>query len=261
MADAPCEPWPLDLDCLGLPDGDYDDLIERAQSVASTILWRLSGRRWGTCVRTVRPCRRSCLTGVPSLAWSGRLVPYTIGGRWYNASVCGCTGECGCTELCEVVLQGPVASIVEVLVDGAVVDPASYRLDSGGRLVREGDGCWPACQDLSAPPDGLGAFAVVYERGIPVDDSATAAVTELTAELVRSCIPDCDCRLPRTVTSRTMQGVSEDFGDLLEAVADGRTGLYLVDLWLSSVNPWRLPQAPRVLSPDRRGYRTEVWRQ
>jgi hypothetical protein len=71
---------------------------------------------------------------------------------WVNA--CGCAaGDCSCTALCEAILPGPVGSVVEILLDGAVLDPSAYRIDNGNRLVRTDGDCWPACQDMISPSE------------------------------------------------------------------------------------------------------------
>ncbi|MEV5583013.1 hypothetical protein AB0L39_31185 [Streptomyces parvus] len=41
--------------------------------------------------------------------------------------------------------------------------------------------------------------------------------------------------------------------------AEGRTGLPLADLWLSTVNPYGLPSASRVFSPDYQRLRRTTW--
>lgn len=262
-----CNPWPIDLDCTDCNDlpADIDPaLIERWRRVASTTLWRLSGRRWGPCPITVRPCRRSCAdqSGLSFSHSTGELTPYIHNGEWYNASLCGCRTDCSCVELCEVRLEGPVYAVTEVLIDGAVLDPADYRVDQPGRLVRTDDGCWPSCQDMRVDCDQPGAFCVTYEIGLPLDDTAIAAVSTLTCELLKACLPKgtCGpCRLPSRVQRATRQGVTMDFIDTSGLLEKGLTGLDIVDQWLFSVNPHRLWTPSRVMSPDVRPNRTTIW--
>ena len=56
---APCA-WTLDTTCC--PDwGTYtNSQRDRATQWATQILWALSGRRFGTCQVTVRPCGTNC---------------------------------------------------------------------------------------------------------------------------------------------------------------------------------------------------------
>lgn len=270
-----CSAWPIDL-CCDLPDDVDRDLVARWRMIASLTLWRLSGRRWGpSCPITVRPCGRSCiepLLPASSLGGStGGWVPYIeADGQWRNASLCGCRSSCSCTELCELKLDGPVYDIVEVLVDGVPLVPEAYRIDVPNRLVRTDGECWPACQDMAAPCGTEGTVCVTYRTGLVLDESAIAAVSDLTCELIKSCLPagSCGpCRLPGNVsrlarqgsTIATRQGVTVSDFDPTVVFAEGRTGLPLVDLWLTTVNPGGLPSACRVLSPDYRPPRMMQW--
>lgn len=251
MTDAPCEPWPIDTTCWSLPTEPAPEVIDHWRRVASQVLWSLSGRRWGLCTETVRPCRRACTDGLIAGLRPGEYMrPYTFGGEWRNALVaCGCANTCGCQSLCEVDLPGPVDSVTAVLLDGAVVDPDDYFI-RGNKLARRGDGCWPTCQDLSAPDDAEGAFTVTYRRGLALTPAAIAANSELTEELLRACIPDCECALPRRIVSQAMQGLDTEYVNPQDFISGGKTGLYLTDLWLEAVNPYGLRAPSRVYSPD-----------
>lgn len=260
-----CEPWPIEP-CCDLDDVDPGQ-VERWQMIATQILWALSGRRIGpSCAVTTRPCRRSCLESYPlTVRWGtvGPWVPY-IGadGQWRNASVCGCRTDCSCTELCEVRLDAPVYDIVEVRIDGEILPPEAYRLDAPALLVRTDGGCWPECQDMAAPPDAPGTFAVTYRHGLPLDEAAIAAHSELVCHLVRGCQgagSGCGCKIPASASRIQRQGVTVEMADLAQVYAEGRTGLPTVDAWLAVTNPRRLPGASRVYSPDFRRPRTTVW--
>lgn len=245
---SPCGTWPVDLSCFeGIPDGVDPALVERWAQVATDRLWSLTGRRFGVCSRTIRPCRKACAEQYGIVWQYGQYMPYIVNGEWYNASPCGCRQDCSCTELCEVFLPGPVYSVSSVLIDGQVLDSDAYRVDAPGLLVRQDGGCFPACQALDLPPGEDGTFVVTYQYGIPLTEDAKAAVSEYTSELVKRCLPGCDCRLTDT--------------DLEEAAAGGLTSLPFVDGWIRSVNPYGLPSQPRVMSPDS-GFltpRVQIW--
>jgi len=261
-----CEPWPLDISCCPAAEGVDEAVLERWKRVATTILFNLSGRRWGpSCPYTVRPCRRRCLDGLPlASSWAGGSpwIPY-IGrdGQWRNASVCGCATDCSCSELCEVRLEGPVYDILGVEVDGVTLPETAYRVDSPGLLVRTDGGCWPDCQDMSAPVGEPGTFAVHYRIGLPLDDAAIAAYSELVCHLLKGCNGGgaCGCKMPANVTRLSRQGIDQEFADPTLLYTEMRTGLPGVDLWLMSVNPHRLTSPSRVYSPDYRRPRTQVW--
>ncbi|MER7742299.1 hypothetical protein ABTX34_28960 [Streptomyces sp. NPDC096538] len=261
----PCSAWPTNLCCD--VDGVAEEDLERWTLVASQILFALSGRRIGPCPVTVRPCRMACLESAPFISFqtrtgTGPWIPY-IGtdGLWRNASVCGCQSDCSCGELCEVLLEGPVYDVTEVNIGGQVLAPEQYRVDAPGRLVRVGGGCWPSCQDMAAAPGEPGTFTVTYRIGLPVDEAAIAAVSELTCHLLKGCGGNgsCGCTSSRNFTRYVRQGVELEMPDPQVIYSQGRTGLPLVDAWLMVVNPNRLDSPSRVYSPDFRRARVQQW--
>lgn len=268
MADV-CDPWPVELCCKAAEDAD-EETLARWTLVASQILLRLSGRRWGpSCPITVRPCKQACADSSPPGGgmWfpgqsSGGWVPYSgADGAWRNASLCGCTSSCSCTELCELRLDGPLHDVMEVLVDGEALVPEAYRVDNGHMLVRTDGECWPTCQDMTAPCGEPGTVCVTYRTGLRLDASAIAAASELTCHLLKGCNPGggCGCRANSNITRIQRQGVEMERADPSLIYADGRTGLPLTDLWLSTVNPYGQPSASRVYSPDYRRPRQTTW--
>lgn len=269
-----CDPWPIDPTCCpaleaAIEESDGpDEQVDRWQRVASQLLFRLSGRRWGpSCPITVRPCARSCFEGfinrgVSGYPAAGGWIPY-IGtdGQWRNGSMCGCDRGCSCTQLCELRLDGPVYDVVSVQDGEDTLPVGAYRVDVPNILVRTDGECWPACQDMAAPVGTLGTAAVTYRTGLPLDEAAIAAVSELTCHLIKGCGPGggCGCKATSNVTRLTRQGVQQEMADPTLIYAEGRTGLPLCDLWLSTVNPFRLTRPSRVYSPDLRRPRTMQW--
>jgi hypothetical protein len=233
-----------------------------ALDVATELVWRLSGRRYGLCEITVRPCRQPCAQSAAAPAWpvggypGGGFLPTLRDGQWINM-VCGqCGDDCHCGTLCEVVLPGPVDSITSVKLDGVVLDPAQYVVFDHRTLARTGGECWPTCQDLTLPDDEPGTWSVTYRQGIPVPPGGQAAAAVLACELGKACAGASGCRLPKRVQTVTREGVTLGFLDPMTFLQDGLTGLYEVDLWLRSVNPRGLAEGARVYSPDRRPPRT-----
>ena len=264
----PCTPWEFTPDCCNVPDGTTQEQIDRARRIATAILWRASGMRWGpSCPYEVRPCRRSCLDDYPlRIDWSGGsggLYPY-IGtdGLWRNASPCSCSTDCSCGELCEIVLQGPIHTIVSVQDGETLLPPEAYRVDNGNRLVRLDGNCWESCYDLAAAPGEPGTLTVTYTVGLPLDDAALHAFSVLVCHLLKDCGTGCGCALSsnRNVSRVSRQGVNLEFAEAGALYTEGRLGIPAVDRWIMLVNPYNLTSPSRVLSPDARRQRVTTWR-
>lgn len=248
-----------DIDPAGqCPDWDTytPEQQELASNIAVLVMWAATGRRYGPCEITVRPCqskeRAETYRAYPvfwgSATWAAGM-PYLDGGRWFN---CGCGSGCCCRARCEIMLDGPVSSIVEVLVDGDVVPPEEYRVDvtqGGYRLVKTSDGCWPTCQDFNVGGEDVGSFSVTYGRGLAVPGSVLGATGLLACEFGKQ-VSSGSCALPQRLSSLTRQGVTADFIVNEIDVSTFQTGISLVDMVIRAENPSRLTRPPTVLSPD-----------
>lgn len=230
----PCE-WPVE-DCPGgaehgtCPDVD-GELRTLADELAAQMLWAWTDRRYGLCERTVRPC-------------DDRSVRCGCGSRRVS---------CGCTDIPELVLPGPVASVLDVWVDGVLLDDTAYRVDDYRWLVRTDGDAWPHCSDLLADPADAGSFVVTYLYG-SAPPPGTGLITALFAcELAKALCQDDSCRLPRRISSMTRQGVTITFDDL----DDGRTGLPEVDMWVSAQR--RPARRSSVWTPDLAVPRRTTW--
>jgi hypothetical protein len=246
--------WTIDDVCCdklhtAFEDSTKTELAQRCLDSAAEILYGLSGRQFGLCELTVRPCRVACSD--PSTQIGYRWIPALVGGQWTNVSCSSCKNTCSCTRVCEVRLPGPIASISEVKLNGEVLESTEYRVDNGNSLVRtSGDECWPTCQDMTADSDKANTWEITYLRGLPIPSAGMTALGELACELCLGCLGDTCCALPKRVTQLNVDGASMALLDPMTFLKDGRTGLYLVDLWLQSVNPKSLARAPAILSPD-----------
>lgn len=226
-----------------------------ALSSATRVLWKLSGQRFGTCNVTLRPCRRSCYDAWP-WGWSEwdmsslATTVWTDYRYWFPLSCGACLSGCACKEVSETVLPGPVSSVVSVKVDGTPLVTGAYRVDNNRLLVRTDGNKWPFCNDLTQDDTHTGTWSVTVAVGEDVPDNARFAVGELACEIIKAA-KGVECRLPPGVTSLARQGVTMSIPDFGELFKDGRTGLYLVDMFLASENPHRLTQRARVYSVDR----------
>lgn len=267
---APCE-WPL----LSFKDenGNDEDCFECSaftslstprqasiQKMAIELLWNWTGRKYGLCEETVRPCRIECTSG-DSTFWGSSNRPGYIGGwhpvlldgKWYNlgCGICG-SNSCNCgTDLALALeLPGPVDSIEEIYIHGELLDEEDYELRDGV-LYRVDGGYWPACNNSIDDPteEGSTSWSVKYKRGIPVPEAGKLAATTLACELAKSMCGDNTCRLPRRLQSITRQGVTVAVLDGFENLEEGFTGIWEIDSWISSTR-YGIGSLPQVFSPD-----------
>jgi hypothetical protein len=242
--DGPCL-WPINVTCCTAFWATLTDAErEVATSYATIALWARTGRQYGTCPVTVRPCGRYCNDdGIGGWYWSaGTWMPYIVDGLWYN---CACPGACSCEPTCRVYLPGPVASVTSVTVDGVLVDPATYRVDNDAWLVRTGAGnCWPKRQDYDVD-SGPGSFIVVYERGTRPPAALLAGAGTLACEYAKAC-RNMACRLPAYIVSLSRQGTDFQAADPLTLLENGFTGLWEVDGLIRDLNPFGMTHRPRL---------------
>lgn len=255
----PCV-WPLDTTCC--PGwADYDPNVQaRATTMATFILDALTGRQFSQCAVNYRPCGPKCSMTAGYMAWpvglgvvgGGSLpwmLPWIDGGTWRN---CACPGTCGCAARCSVPIPFSVASIVQVTLDGVVLDPSAYRLDSWRGipdLVRTDGECWPQCQDMNVSGSEVGSFVITFRPGLPLPQAGAIAAGELACELAKACVGS-DCALPSQLTSMTRNGVDIEVLDPNQILADRKTGIRNVDLFIEAVNPYARTQPSRVRSVD-----------
>lgn len=249
---SPCADWPVRWNCD--VSTESPTATGKAVTAASYILWALTGRQFGTCTVTLRPCRRECYD---SSWWNNFGMPWTtawdyVGSTWpwFPAGCGGCRGSCSCTEISEVVLPNPVQSITTVKLDGAVAPTGSYRLDNNRLLVRTDGQRWPRCNDLTKDDTQVGTWSVTASYGQPVPAMGEIAMGALACELLKAMRGE-DCTLPAGVTNLTRQGVSIEIPDIGSIFEHGRTGLFTVDMFIIAANPNKIMQRARVYSPDR----------
>ena len=265
---APCD-WPVILrDCAALDELDEAgeagegpaeltaaDVIE----AATAYLWTWTGKVYGLCPVTVRPCRADCpefttYRGaghpdplLPTYGWG----PALVGGVWRNVRCGVCRGDgCSCDTVEAIELPGPIHSIDQIRIDGEVLDPSAYRVDDRRRLVRDDGEGWPDCQDLGKPAGEPGTWTVTYRWGVPVPKGGQIAAGVLACQLAKALRGDSSCELPQRVQTVTREGVTVGILDPFEGLEGGRTGLWVVDSWVASVT--QAPARSTVHSPDAR---------
>lgn len=236
-----CGPWaeledlPPDCPCRTEGSGGSDPSdaeLEDLLMQATEVMWELLAYpALGPCERTIHPCRTNL-----GYAPSKRVREATL--RW---------GECACCGCDAVVLAGPVADVVEVLVDGVALDPSGYELHDNWHLVRIG-ASWP----MGGGPAADERFVITYMMGAPVPGLVRDAVVELANQLWLDRCGSADSRMPRSATSASSQGVSYGFSRREEAdrVKDAGSALPAVHKAVSTYNPTGASLRTLVYSPD-----------
>lgn len=251
----PCTPWvtvgevaadprAVRADGSPLPIGLLTEKID----VASEILYRLSGRQFaGVCSDVVRPTRRWYRSDYqPPWQWQ-----WLRG--WGNYTSRPPHRADGSIPLQEITLGAyPLRSIIEVRINGDVLDPTTYRIDDRRWLVNIDpyNTQWPIVPDMSGDVlTTVDTFQVMFEWGQAPPVGGTASARRFAIELAKGAVGD-PCALPERVMSINTQGTSLALLDPLTFLAAKQTGIYEVDLWLKSVNPNALNRRSSVLSPD-----------
>lgn len=233
------------------------DTQEWATDVATLVLWAATGRQFGGCPKTVRPCwsRKAPLyqtwpVGTDGEGYWG--LRGAVGSVELIGGGCGCSASCMCSPS-QLVLPGQIASVTSVQVDGVTLDPSTYLLQ-GSYLVRANNEEWPGSQNLSLPLGQVGTWAVTYVVGRPVPAAVLKAAGVYACELGRARTGG-QCQLPNRVQQVTRQGVTIEYVDTNDYLDKGLTGLADVDQVIRAINPHGLPAPLRVLSLDMPQYR------
>jgi hypothetical protein len=250
---APCTEWIDAADvaqCCGEElSTENEDAYEAAARIGELVAWEVSGRRFsGECGPIiVRPCgdECGCWTGVQWLAYpDGTARPLWTGTEWHFAG----RRHCGCSCLSQVRLAGFVREIVEVKIDGVVIDPGDYRVDKRKYLVRKNNGFWPSCQNQSLDDDEPGTFSVEYTYGVDPNEAALEAAKALACEYFHACAADGDCRLPQGAVKIIRQGVTiERLQPLASMLRRGETGILEWDTFVELYGRHR--RKPHFLAP------------
>lgn len=241
----PCQPW--ELECAVFPEGTTPAIEAMAAMAATEALWSRTKQQFGTCSVELRPCRKDCLPAWPLVPTgynnlTGGVWPWPqpalVGGNWINIACGSCFNDCSCSHVSEVRLPYPVATIVEVKVDGVVLPSASYRVDNFNLLVRLDGEDWPRCNDLNLDDDQPGTWSVTAAYGKAVPQLGKLAAGQLAVEIAKRCVNASGCVLPSgTVQEVTRQGVKKVFFDSDQAFGNGMLGLYWADMFIKTFNP------------------------
>ena len=227
----------LDLDTIDPQDTqalqDYEVALTACE-FASQTLWALSGRKFhkGTVVTERYIVDRNWVSPTVSVPTRGISVydrdwgvfivdPYD----WNNR---------------KIRLDGtPVRQVGSVtdLADGSVMDPDDYSVINRTFLHLK-----------KSTPRGI---EISYTYGVePPRMGRMAALTMATQFFYLWSGREDECQLPDRVTSVTRQGVSWVLLDNQDFLDELKTGIYIVDMFLRSVNPDKARVKSKVFSVD-----------
>lgn len=145
----------------------------------------------------------------------------------------------------------PVSAVISVAgPTGEVIDPTRYELNNGNQiwLVQPQDWWWPGGMwDIAAPPPWWNMswygtrnppdardVSVDYIYGNPPPIDVQRAINQLAQQFAFAEACSQECKLPERVQNVSRQGVSWTLIDPQDFLDRGRTGLYFVDLVLTS---------------------------
>lgn len=255
-------PWIADTDLPAdrpaLPAGESWAAV---CGVVSELLYALSGRRWGgSTTRTVElegPPRRGWLLRDPPITdgWLGGSLGGSLLEAAYDDIITGGTGPLapwlGSAWAADArwtpglrLPDYPVTAVSSVTMpDGTIADPATYRLAGRRYLERVQDSGyrgWPVC----------GGITVAYTCGEAPPQGGVEAAKALALQIGYALAGSDACALPGNVTQIVRQGTTMTLESMSSLIAAGRTGVYLTDLWVRSVNPDGRRRRSRAWSPD-----------
>lgn len=247
-----------------LADGQLSGICAAAAMEASEALYEQTGRLFtGECgPATIRPVGRP--TDLDTRSLGATLSP--VG--WYSSSgfssafgsfVPGVLTHYGSINPPEIQIPWPVREIVQVLIDGIVIPANEYELRDAKTLVRMRPTAssqptarygWPTSQRQDLPDTEPGTFSITFTFGQDPPALGTGAALALAQYLALPRLGDRK-RMPTRTTSISRQGVSAQVTDAIDLLRKGAgTGIYEVDLFITSVNPHQLDRQAQVWSPD-----------
>jgi hypothetical protein len=258
-----CSPWATIEDVCGkcsdiMADNDAEPILSKAIDVASTTVFRLTrGIYTGECTKTIRPAKKSCDCSqgvdIRRYDWIDSF-PYKVtarGGQIFNCNPCACFNDsisCGAAP-CITLPYVPVAGIVEVIIDGEVLDSSAYQLRDNKVLCRTDGEEWPTCQDLDKELGDVGTWSVTFVHGIDPPEDLVYHTVQYACQLAKRCL-NRPCELPERVL-RDSNGHLEGL-DPMSFVKEGLTGYAPLDACIISLNPTNTRTLPRLLNPAKR---------
>lgn len=225
--------------------GSYSDseFSYDAAKVASQLLFQLSGRKYSGATTVTE--RYVCATRGHNYGLArGTTTAALVNGDVQNIPLTAYdfyeTASDGITAGSRLRLRGKPVTKIHAIRDhlGEIINPNYYYVSDHSVINPVSGVPWRPCN-----------VEVTYTYGVEAPAMGKMAARMLATEFCKMWSGE-DCELPQRVTSVARQGVSYTILDPQEFVAEGRTGIYFVDLFLKSVNPDNAKNRARVFSPD-----------
>lgn len=227
--------------------GDYanTEFAQEACETASYLLWSMSGRKFSG--ETIVTERYSCTLRNNRLGPSTKTnSPVLFGGDVYNIpsgdydEYSELTSD-GMSPESRIKLRGrPVTKVHSIRnKNGVFLDPSQYYLIDHSTIHIVAGTPWTPCNT-----------EITYSYGAPAPSAGRMAARLLALEFAKLWAGDDDCALPQRITSVSRQGVSYTILDQQDFIDELKTGMYVVDLFLKSVNPDKARAKAKVFSPD-----------
>ncbi len=147
------------------------------------------------------------------------------------------------------VQRGVRHQVVARLPDAPVTGISSVTAPDGEEYVRGVDYSADYASGLIKRLDGkrwVNGTTVTYNHGLLPPIGGMRACVALTIELGKMWAGD-KCNLPKRVESISREGITIG---LVSSLQGWRTGLWDIDAWLASVNPYMMPKRATAWSPD-----------
>jgi hypothetical protein len=250
--EGPCDPWITiaDVRACGLDEATVpDSAVQFGIALASRVLWAKTGRRYGICRRTAKPCS----TGEHDWAFVGisenRHDDMNQHVHRHQPGACRCW-------LSALELPGPIAAVESVVYDGVVLPETAYAVKTTGHRARRvvlridldssgnPERWWnhndiyrdPTASVLPDLPDEISpAWQVTWHQGRAVPEEGQGAAAILAEQFARArCGGPCTEPISTGLTQVARRGSTRKY----DPPTKGRTGNPIVDEWIGSVNPF-----------------------
>lgn len=227
--------------------GDYENTeyaLEACQT-ASYLMWAMSGRKYSgeTTVTERYICKaRNYRMGASSQTYT----PVVAGGDVYNVPIGRYNdflelASDGLSPESRLRMRGRPVTRVHSVRSGhtnILLKESDYYLVDHSTIHIKSSTTWTPCN-----------VEITYSYGSQPPVAGKMAARHLAMEFAKLWSGD-DCSLPQRITSISRQGVSYTLLDSQDFIAELRTGVYAVDLFLKTANPNGAQMRSRVFTPD-----------